>query len=526
MEMDTLPVYYSYGHRHVTQWITKVSNLNLADPSLHILTKDKIFKMRVRPILGMDLSYNQKGLLMHRWYGAEIQMDVAHHVSIWGSIRDNSWSGQGVQGSKIHYGWTRVGDKMVGTPALNNIPGVQYKEANYGGDYSDARGGLSLYMWWGSIGIQRERITWGDAQHCSNILSAHNPAVPMVTLQLTPCKWFQFDYFHAWLPSNTLDSTYYYVEKAKEGVTEREYRPANKFMAANMFTFMPCKYIQFGFGNSIVYAERNVQAAYFIPIAFYKSLDHLLTKGLGSENQNSQVFATITVRPTDHLRLYGSFFLDEFKFARLKPSNPEHNPVSYLVGFNWSGWPVKGLALRGEFMRSYIACYTHSIKVLDFTSNSFNMGHYMGDNAQSIFVQLSYRPTRSLRLMLDYTGDTKYRAYDYFRAYIAGHRDTDNPIIAQKPFSEKIWQSHVIGLHAVYEVFNNCYAHIDLAYSNVRAYAPTSERILGEDRGWYADGTSMELAGDELKDYYLNKYTPVYLQGQKFTFTCGLSFGF
>ena len=526
LEMDTLPVYYSYGHRHVTQWITKVSNLNLADPSLHILTKNKIFKMRVRPILGMDLSYNQKGLLMHRWYGAEIQMDVAHHVSIWGSIRDNSWSGQGVQGSKIHYGWTRVGDKMVGTPALNNIPGVQYKEANYGGDYSDARGGLSLYMWWGSIGIQRERITWGDAQHCSNILSAHNPAVPMVTLQLTPCKWFQFDYFHAWLPSNTLDSTYYYVEKAKEGVTEREYRPANKFMAANMFTFMPCKYIQFGFGNSIVYAERNVQAAYFIPIAFYKSLDHLLTKGLGSENQNSQVFATITVRPTDHLRLYGSFFLDEFKFARLKPSNPEHNPISYLVGFNWSGWPVKGLALRGEFMRSYIACYTHSIKVLDFTSNSFNMGHYMGDNAQSIFVQLSYRPTRSLRLMLDYTGDTKYRAYDYFRAYIAGHRDTDNPIIAQKPFSEKIWQSHVIGLHAVYEVFNNCYAHIDLAYSNVRAFTPTSERILGEDRGWYADGTSMELAGDELKDYYLNKYTPVYLQGQKFTFTCGLSFGF
>ena len=526
LEMDTLPVYYSYGHRHVTQWITKVSNLNLADPSLHILTKDKIFKMRVRPILGMDLSYNQKGLLMHRWYGAEIQMDVAHHVSIWGSIRDNSWSGQGVQGSKIHYGWTRVGDKMVGTPALNNIPGVQYKEANYGGDYSDARGGLSLYMWWGSIGIQRERITWGDAQHCSNILSAHNPAVPMVTLQLTPCKWFQFDYFHAWLPSNTIDSTYYYVEKAKEGVTEREYRPANKFMAANMFTFMPCKYIQFGFGNSIVYAERNVQAAYFIPIAFYKSLDHLLTKGLGSENQNSQVFATIPVRPTDHLRLYGSFFLDEFKFARLKPSNPEHNPVSYLVGFNWSGWPVKGLALRGEFMRSYIACYTHSIKVLDFTSNSFNMGHYMGDNAQSIFVQLSYRPTRSLRLMLDYTGDTKYRAYDYFRAYIAGHRDTDNPIIAQKPFSEKIWRSHVIGLHAVYEVFNNCYAHIDLAYSNVRAFTPTSERILGEDRGWYADGTSMELAGDELKDYYLNKYTPVYLQGQKFTFTCGLSFGF
>ena len=514
LELDTLPTYYSYGHRHVTQWITKVSNLSLADPSLHILTKDKIFKMRVRPILGMDLSYNTKGLLMHRWYGAEIQMDIAHHLSIWGSIRDNSWSGQGINGSRI-----------TKPQYLNNLPGVQYKEASYGGDFSDSRGGISLYTWWGSISVQRERIQWGDAQHCSNILSAHNPAVPMLTLQLTPCKWFQFDYFHAWLVSNVVDSTYYYTEREKEGVTGREYRPANKFMAANMFTFMPCKYVQFSFGNSIVYAERNVQAAYFIPIAFYKSLDHLLTKGLGSENQNSQAFASLTVRPTDHLRLYGSFFLDEFKLARLKPSNKENNPVSYLVGFNWSGWPVKGLSLRGEFMRSYIACYTHSINVLSYTSNSYNMGHYMGDNAQSIFVQLSYRPTRSLRLTLDYTNDTKYRAFDYIRDYIAGGRPKD-PIIGQKPFSEKIWRNDQIQFRAVYEVFNNCYAHIDFTYNNARAFTPTSDRILGEDRGWNADGTSKELAGAELENYYLNKYTPVYLQGKNFTFTCGLSFGF
>jgi len=479
LELDTLPVYSSYGHRHVTQWITPVSNLSLADPSLHILTKDKIFKMRVRPILGMDLSYNKHGLLMHRWYGAEIQMDIAHHLSIWGSIRDNSWSGQGISGSRI-----------TQPQFLNNLPGVQYKEANYGGDFSDSRGGISLYAWWGSIGVQRERITWGDAQHCSNILSAHNPAVPMVTLQLTPCKWFQFDYFHAWLPSNVIDSTYYYSEQQKEGVSEREYRPANKFMAANMFTFMPIKYIQFSFGNSIIYAERNVQAAYFIPIAFYKSLDHLLTKGLRTENQNSQAFATITVRPTDHLRLYGSFFLDEFKFSRLKRSDPQKNPVSYLVGFNWSGWPVRGLSLRGEFMRAYIATYVHSIKVLDYTSNSYNMGHYMGANSQSIFVELSSRPVRSLRLTLSYTQDTKYTAFDYIRGDIG-------KIIAEKPFKNKIWRNDEVQFRAVYEVFNNCYAHVDCSYNNARAYTTDAEQ-----------------------------YAPVYLQGKNFTFTCGLSFGF
>ena len=521
LELDTLPVYYSYGHRHVTQWITPVSNLSLADPSLHILTKNKIFKMRIRPILGMDIYASKKGMITKRWYGAEIQMDIAHHLSIWGSIRDNSWKGTGyLKDAYFPTEYDKIyGARLTKPGYLNNLPGVQYKESNYGGDFSDSRGGISLYAWWGSIGVQRERIQWGDAQHASNILSAHNPAVPMVTLQLTPCKWFQFDYFHAWLPSNVMDSTYYYSEREREGVTQREYRPANKFMAANMFTFMPIKYIQFSIGNSIVYAERNVQAAYFIPIAFFKSLDHLMTKGLGSENQNSQAFATITVRPTDHLRLYGSFFLDEFKFARLKKSNPEHNPVSYLVGFNWSGWPVKGLSLRGEFMRSYIACYTHSIAVLDYTSNSYKMGHYMGDNSQSIFVELAYRPVRGLRLVLNYTNNTKYNSYDYIRKNIGA-------IIAQKPFAEKIWRNDEINFRAVYEVFNNCYAHVDFSYTNTRAYAPKSVRVAGEDRGWNADGTSQELSGDALVNYYLNKYTPVYLQGKNFTVTCGLSFGF
>ena len=522
LELDTLPVYHSYGHRHVTQWITPVSNLSLADPSLHILTKNKIFKMRLRPILGMDIYANKKGAVSHRWYGAEVQMDIAHHVSVWGSIRDNSWRWLNYNTSYYPNPTAQYNGPRLTQPGfLNNLPGVQYKEVSHGkgGDFSDSRGGISLYAWWGSIGVQRERVQWGDAQHASNILSAHNPAVPMVTLQLTPCRWFQFDYFHAWLPSNVIDSSYFYIENYEEGVTKKHYRAYNKFMAANMFTFMPVKYIQFSFGNSIVYSERNVQAAYFIPIAFFKSLDHLLTKGINSENQNSQVFATISVRPTDHLRLYGSFFLDEFKLARLKKSEPQNNPISYLVGFNWSGWPVHGLSLRGEFMRSYIACYTHSIRTLDYTSNSYNMGHYMGDNSQSIFVQLAYRPVRSLRLMLDYTCDTKFNTYDYVRHNIGA-------IIAQKPFNDVIWRNDELNFRAVYEVFNNCYAHLDFSYNNARAFAPASARVQGEDRGWYADGTSMELAGDELKNYYLNKYTPVYMQGANFSFTCGLSFGF
>ncbi len=511
LERDTMVNNYVQYSDHST------FSLSLADPQFSYRMRTNMFKMRIRPILGADVMVSKKGVLLQRWWGAELQMDIARHLSIWGSLRDNSWSGNWLSktyfptetdrmyGARIHYGASRV------EPALNNIPGVQYKEANYGGDFSDSRGGINLYAWWGSIGLQRENIRWGEAYHASNILSGRNPAVPMLTLQLTPCRWFQFDYFHAWLVSNVLDSTYYYAENTTTGGTARHYRPASKYMAANMFTFTPIRQLSFSFGNSIVYAERSPQAAYFIPIAFYKSLDHLLTKGLRTENQNSQVFASLSVRPVEHLQLYGSFYLDEFKFSRLKRSDPENNPISYMVGFNWSGWPLSGLSLKAEFMRSYIACYTHSVDVLTWESNSYIMGHYMGDNAQSIYAELSYRPIRGMSLRISYTNDMKYNSYSYLRG--GGGTGGIGETIAQKPFEHCIYRNDEVRFDGVYEVHPNMYLTLSMGYNYARGFDNIkSDAIASEDIG---DAT-----------HYLNRFCPLYLQGRNFITSVAFSFGF
>lgn len=488
-------------------------SLSLADPQFSYKSLNNMFKMRIRPILGGDVMLSKKGAIIQRWWGAEIQMDIAKHLSIWGSLRDNSWNGNWlntdyfpsdyarINGARIHYGASQQ------TPALSNIPGVQYKEATYGGDFSDSKGGINLYSWWGSIGIQRENIRWGDSYHSSNILSGRNPAVPMITLQLTPCKWFQFDYFHAWLVSNVLDSTFYYLENTTNGnASLKNYRPYNKFMAANMFTFTPIKHLSISLGNSIVYAEQSLQVAYLIPIAFYKSLDHLLTKGVRTQNQNSQVFASISVRPVNHLQLYGSFFLDEVKFSRFKLSEPENNPISYLVGFNWSGWPIDGLSLKGEFMRSYIACYTHSIDVLTWASNSYNMGHYMGDNAQSIYAELAYRPVRGLLLKLSYTNDMKYNSYSYLR-------DNISETIAQKPFDHCIYRNDEIRFDGIYEAHPNMYLRLSIGYNNAQGFDNLKSDPLPSE---YI-GTAQQ---------YLDAFCPLYYQGKNLTISGSFSFGF
>jgi hypothetical protein len=508
-------------------------NLSVADPQFSYRTKDSMFKLRVRPILGADITASKKGVLLHRWYGAELQMDIANRLSIWGSLRDNSWSGDWLSnkyypnkeaqriGACIHYGITYNQTEnryTLSHPALTPLAGVQYKEANYGGDFSDSKGGISLYSWWGSISLQRENIRWGESYYASNILSGRAPAVPMISLQLTPCKWLQFDYFHAWLVSNVSDSTYYYLENStKDSTYILNYRPMNKFMAANMLTITPIKHLSISLGNSIIYSERTIQAAYMIPIAFYKSLDHLLTKGVATQNQNSQVFASLSVRPIDHLHLYGSFYMDEFKLSRLKPSNQEHNPISYLVGFNWSGWPINGLSLKAEFMRSYIACYTHSIDALTWSSNSYNLGHYMGDNAQSIYTELSYRPIRGMIIKLSYTHDTKYNSYAYLRNYYNGNKVIrDGGIaqtISQKPFDHAIFRNEVVRLDGMYEVHPNMFMRLTVEYNHARGYDNLK-----------VDAIPSEDIGDA--DYYLNKFLPIYQQGKNLSITGAFSFGF
>lgn len=146
---------------------------------------------------------------------------------------------------------------------------------------------------------------------------------------------------------------------------------------------------------------------------------------------------------------------------------PSRLSISYLVGFNWSGWPVRGLSLKGEFMRSYIACYTHSIE------------------------------------QLAYTNDTKYNQYDYIR----GNNQTDprdeygnygiGRIIASKPFDEKIFRNDILAFRATYEVFQNVYARVCVQYNNARAYELTSTPNYGEKRNWN-----------------LNTFCPTFYQGR------------
>lgn len=475
----------------LTLWENEKTQLALIQPAFNY--KDSLFRARLTPILGMNVAINSSGSIIKRWVGAEFQAMIGKHVSVYGSLRDIS----------------NNGDTLSSYKYLNQQPGYEYKEATYGGDYSDSRGGIKISNNWGSVGLVKDNVVWGDNQHGSNILSGRAPSFPMITLRLQPVDWFELNYFHAWLVSNVTDSTYYYTENG----TRTWYRPMNKFMAANMLTFTPLPRLKISVGNSIIYAERSIQAAYLIPVAFYKSMDHALTKGIATENQNSQVFFNFSSRNIRHIHLYGSVYIDEFNFDRLKADNKEANPVSYKIGATATNSIIDNVSFTAEYTRTNILNYKHSIPSLTYASNGYNLGHYLGDNAEELYLALLVKPLRGLDFKLSYTSAKKGNEYEYIRrGTYNGITGTVSDIISQPSLGDIIWTNKALNFNATYEIFNNGYAVFQIESSDIKASEPSSTVAFGERRMTVAET--------------LNYFTPTFLQGKQLTVSFGFSFGF
>ena len=470
-------------------WKNSTNSIALWPPEFNY--RDEQFQASIRPILGMNLTTNAQGTINQRWFGASFHSYIGKYLAIYGSLRDLSHTGDGLL-SRAGY--------------LNSEPGYVYTQLT---DYSDSRGGIILGTERYSISLTRDQISWGDNLNGSNILSGRTPNFPSVNLRLKPVDWFELNYFHGWLVSNLTDSTRYYLDNQNQ----KHYRPHNKYMAANFMTFTPLRGLKISAGNAVVYAEDQLYPGFFIPIAFYKSIDHSTTKGLGLENQNSQLFFNISSRNINHLHLFGSVYIDEVQWRRFLPDSPDRNPVSYKLGAQLSNFPFDNLFIGGEYTRSNILNYKHSIPALSWASNSYNLGHYLGDNSRELYLELMYKPIRGLDIKLYFLDALKGNEYDYIRRGIFNNqRYTVIDIISNPSPGDVIWSNQSAGINISYELFRNAYAIVQLTHSNIQGHDAISEVVFGEQRM-----TAREA---------LDRYTPAILHGKNTTLKMGFSLNF
>jgi hypothetical protein len=139
--------------------------------------------------------------------------------------------------------------------------------------------------------------------------------------------------------------------------------------------------------------------------------------------------------------------------------------------------------------------YQHNIRTTTFESNRYNMGHYMRDNSNDIYLSLRYKPIRGLVVDLSWNLARHYNDYVYGQV----------PKPDMMPVMQDLtWRRNRIALFARYEFLNNAYVFAGLAYNN--------------EEGFYVDGQD--------EQYYLNRYSTDFFQGKTTTMNFGFNIGF
>ncbi|NQT78104.1 MAG: hypothetical protein HQ565_10340 [Bacteroidetes bacterium] len=465
-------VYNTKGMKPLNIFPKKDHYASSLDP-MAVTYRDSMIAFSLRPIWGIEYFINSNESAFHRWGGVEGFGYIGKNLGAYSSLRDNH--------ENVTLTSPTYFNQRLGTPVKGSVKG--------GIDYSEARGGL-MYSWkWGAIGLVKDQLIWGNNYYGSNILSGRTPSFGQIKLQLKPVRWFEFNYIHGWLVSDVIDSTRSYWD----GDTYREVMHS-KFIAANMFTFIPFRHLNISIGNSIVYSDIGVQAAYLVPFLFYKSVDHTLNSTNNYAGQNSQLFFDISSRNIKHLHLFFSFFVDEFSISRVTNSDV-HNFLSYKGGFRLSNWPVQNLSLITEYTYTLPMTYQHRTSSSTFESNSYNLGHYMRDNSQDLYLALIYKPIRGLRI------DLSYNFAQHGNNYVYGvYRPDDGAPILK----DITWQKSMIGLRAKYEFINNAYVFAGVYFSDINGYD----------------------VDDETAEYYLEKFTPEMYWGNTTTINLGFNIGF
>ncbi len=419
--------------------------------------RDSLFSLTINPILGGEVFNNSSGNATYWRNGAEARA----YIGKWGfyaSLRDNHEK------------------PILGRPEyLTQREGGHLK----GNDWSEMQGGVTYSWKWGNAGLLKDRLQWGNNYYGANIFGGNNPTFVQLKLQISPVKWFQFNYFHGWLNSQVVDSSNSYWVTNSYGTDYREVYH-KKFIAANMFTFTPFKYLNISAGNSIIYSDNSINPSYLIPLFFYKSVDHSQTSGI--DNMNSQMFLDISSRQIKNLHLYGSMFIDELSVSRFGKKD-EWNFFSYKTGFRLSNFPVENLSFTTEFTYTYPLTFQHYVPTLTFENAGYNLGHYLKDNSREWYLAFNYHPVRTLDINLWFSD--AIRGPDYTSL---GTNRLGNP-----PLASAEWHNTAFGIKASYQVINDLYTWVAASQSNIRS--------------------SMV-------------WEPEYFKGKKSTLNFGMTFGF
>lgn len=245
-----------------------------------------------------------------------------------------------------------------------------------------------------SLTLTNDRISWGTGYHGTNIFSGNSPRFGKIKLRFKPFKWFEFNYFHGRL--DPLMSRYINDSINSQSSVDMH----KKYIAANLFTFKPSRSWHLSIGNSIVYSQNSIKPVFLIPFMFYKSVDHTYNGVRNDTGQNAQMFATTSLRVTKWWSLYSSLFIDEINMSNIRSKEKNSNLLSYKLGVRLQDL-IPNVSFIVEYTHNRPMVYEHFIYSTNFTTEGYNMGHALGENASELFWHIDWHPAKGVNIYVE-----------------------------------------------------------------------------------------------------------------------------
>jgi hypothetical protein len=273
-------------------------------------------------------------------------------------------------------------------------PGVVHTRSS--GDfleYNTTEAQLSWQVGEFILSLEKMQNVWGYGARGNVILSRKSPSPPQFRMRIPIASWMDFVYVLADLHSNVLDSARSY--RTYSSAIIDFYRPVyrSKYMAGHGVEITITDGLDLSLGETVIYSDKNIQLLYLLPVMFFKSGEHY-----NRDTDNIQWYGSLDVNLIRNTNLYLSVLIDEISTDDLLNPGRARNQLGYTAGVRVYDVPLTNVELALEYTRLNPWVYTHKYPAATFTNNGYDMGHWIGQNADLLYVAIALTPVRELRL--------------------------------------------------------------------------------------------------------------------------------
>ncbi|MGQ9853941.1 MAG: capsule assembly Wzi family protein [Candidatus Oleimicrobiaceae bacterium] len=252
-----------------------------------------------------------------------------------------------------------------------------------------------------------------------------------------------------------------------------------KALAAHRLEFSLSSKCHLAVYETVVFAGRRLEPAYLNPVMFFRSAEHYL-----GDRDNATIGLDAEVRVLPNTRLYGELFIDDLSTGKLGTGFYGNKTAFLLGGHLVDPCGLSDVDVWVEYARVRPFTYSHAQQLTSYVHYTTCLGHWIGPNADDLYVEAVYRP--SFWWELRAWGELHRHGANPMDKNVGGDLRVPHEFPRDPEYVQFLAglreQTSAVGLTASYQLLRN--AFVSLSYRRFWATTTNPEQGAGQRAEW------------------------------------------